>query len=208
VLETDRRGVPARLYYCLNLQRLVTLLLQHGQALSVADHGPKLEADHGPQLDTDHGPQLDTDHGPQLDAGDGQRQEADHGPHHNKIIEENIQESTRKIFPSPSQDTEPPRKKPGRQSTPKHPLPENFVVTPAMRTWAAERAPAVDLDFETEKLVMWATAKGVWRSDWVAAWRSWMLNAAKPGLRGQRRAASPRERHAGIQRWLDQKREP
>jgi hypothetical protein len=74
-----------------------------------------------------------------------------------------------------------------------------------MRTWAAERAPAVDLELETEKLVMWARAKGVWRSDWVATWRLWMLNAAKPEPRGQRRVSSPAERHAGIRTRLNQK---
>jgi hypothetical protein len=199
VLETTRQGIPAKLYYRLDLPRLVALLLQHGQAVSVAGHGRQQDSDHGLELDHDDGLQQVVDH--------SQRQAVGHDRQHKEIKKENIQESNKKIFPSSPQGGSTPRKKPGRQSMPKHPLPEDFVVTPAMRTWAAEHTPGVDLDHETLKLVAWARAKGVWRSDWIATWRYWMLNAAKPGLRSQRRAASPRERHAGIQRWLDQKRE-
>jgi hypothetical protein len=199
VLETTRQGIPARLYYRLDLPRLVALLRQHGDADVVADHDR--------HQGTDHGLELDPDDGLQQVAQNGQRQATGHGPHHNQIIEENIQESERKISPSPPQDAKTPRKKPGRQSTPKHPLPEDFMLTPAMRTWAAEHAPGVDLDHETAKLVAWARAKGEWRSDWVETWHLWMLNAAKPGLQGQRRPPTPPERHAGISAWLDQKRE-
>jgi hypothetical protein len=110
------------------------------------------------------------------------------------------------IPPSPPQGPTTPRQKRGRQSTPKHPLPEDFAITIEMRAWAGERIPQVDLEFETEKLVMWAQAKGVWRSDWTATWRSWMLNAVQHGRWGQRRAPSPPERHAGIRTWVDQKR--
>jgi hypothetical protein len=116
-----------------------------------------------------------------------------------------IEEIKGNIPPSPHGPTNPRRKR-GRQSTPEHPLPEDFVVTPPMRAWAADHAPHVDLDFETEKLVMWAKAKGAWRSDWVATWRLWLFNAATPGPRGQRRPSSPPERHAGIRTWVDQKR--
>jgi hypothetical protein len=84
-------------------------------------------------------------------------------------------------------------------------VPEDFVVTPVMRAWAAEHAPQVDLEHETLKLVAWARAKGEWRSDWNATWRLWVLNAAKPRSQGQRRPPSPPQRHAGIRTWLDQK---
>jgi hypothetical protein len=198
VLESTRRGVPAKLYYRVNLPQLAALLLQHGQAVSVAEHGPQLEAGDGLELDVDHGPQQG--------AGDGRRQAAAHGPHHIDIKEDNNQESKEKMSPSPPQGTDISPRKSGRQSTPKHPVPEDFTVTPAMRAWAAERTPHVDLDFETEKLVMWTKAKGAWRSDWTATWRLWMLNSAKSGPQGQRRAASPPARHTGVRRWLDEKR--
>jgi hypothetical protein len=71
VLETDRRGVPAKLYYRVNLQELVALLHQHGHAVSVADHAR--------QQDADYMPKLDPDHHPQQVADDGQRQAAGHG---------------------------------------------------------------------------------------------------------------------------------
>jgi len=74
VLETTRRGVPARLYYRVDLHRLAALLLQDGQAVSVTDHYR--------QQDNDHGLKLDPEHGPQHDAGDGRRQGARHGPRH------------------------------------------------------------------------------------------------------------------------------
>jgi len=198
VLETTRRGVPARLYYRVDLHRLAALFLQDGQAVSVTDHHR--------QQDADHGLKLDPEHGPQQDAGDGRRQGARHGPRHkenNKDIKEEIKGD---IPPSPPKGAGTPPKKPGRQSTPKHPVHEDFTVTSAMHTWAAEHASQVDLDHETLKLVAWARAKGECRSDWVETWKLWMLNAAKPGPRGQRRAASPPERHTGIRRWLDQKR--
>jgi hypothetical protein len=205
VLETARRGVPARLFSCINLPRLAALLLQHGQAVSVADHDRQQDADHGLELELDNGLQLGAGDGRPQDAGDGPPQAVGHGQRHkenNKDIKEEIKEDI-PLFP-PQGVTTPP-KKPGRRSTPKHPLPDDFTITAAMRAWAAEHAPQVDLEHETLKLVAWARAKGEWRSDWTATWRLWVLNAATPGPRGQRGAASPPERHAGIRTRLDQK---
>jgi hypothetical protein len=158
------------------------------------------------QQEPDHILELDPEDGPQQVVGDGQRQAAGDSRHDRENNKVNKKEIKGDIPPSPPQYPTNPRRKRGRQSTPKHPLPVDFSVTPAMRTWAAERTPHVDLDFETEKLVMWAKAKGAWRSDWTATWRLWMLNAAKSGSQGQRRAGSTPERHAGIRTWVDQKR--
>ena len=199
VLETDRRGVPAKLYYRVNLPELAALLLQHGQPMSVTDYAR--------QQDPDYSLELDRDDDLQQVAEDGQRQAAGHGPEHIKIIKENRKESKKKISASHPQGANTAPKKPGRQSSPKHPLPDDFAITAAMRAWAADHAPQVDLDHETLKLIAWARAKGEWRSDWVATWRLWLLNAAKPGLQGQRRAPSPPARHAGIRTWVDQKRQ-
>jgi hypothetical protein len=163
VLETDRRGVPARLYYRLDLARLAALLRLHGQVDSVADHTA--------QLDHDHILPLDPEHHPQQVAEDDQRQAAGHGPEDIKIIKDNRQESKKKISASHPQGANTAPKKPGRQSSPKHPLPDDFAITAAMRTWAADHAPQVDLDHETLKLIAWARAKGEWRSDWVETWK-------------------------------------
>jgi hypothetical protein len=113
VLETDRRGVPARLFYHVNLPRLAALLSQHGQADSVADHTA--------QLDHDHILQLDPEHHPQQVAGDGLPQATGYGLHHREIIEENIQESKEKMSISPPQGTNTPPRNPvanPRRSTP------------------------------------------------------------------------------------------
>ena len=53
--------------------------------------------------------------------------------------------------------------------------PEIFTVTDEMRAWAAEDSPGVDVDRETAKFKdhQFKTA----RSDWLAAWRSWIRRA-------------------------------
>jgi len=65
VLETRRRGVPAKLYYRLNLQQLAALLVAHDQRASVSEYGAKLDVPYGRTLDTDHGPPLVASYGPQ-----------------------------------------------------------------------------------------------------------------------------------------------
>jgi hypothetical protein len=74
VLDTVRQGMPARLFYRLDLPRLTVLLLQRGQAVSVGDHAR--------QQDADHGLELDPEHSPQQDGGDGRPQAVGHGPPH------------------------------------------------------------------------------------------------------------------------------
>lgn len=61
-------------------------------------------------------------------------------------------------------------------------IPQDFAVTDAMRRWAADKAPAVDVDTETDQFRdHWAaaTGKGSTKLDWVAAWRTWIRNAGK-----------------------------
>lgn len=56
-------------------------------------------------------------------------------------------------------------------------IPEPFVVTPEMVTWAREHAPHVDGARETERFVdFWRakTGQGATKRDWVATWRNWM----------------------------------
>lgn len=56
-------------------------------------------------------------------------------------------------------------------------MPDIFPVTDAMRRWAKERHITADLDRETEKWRNHHTAKGSTMKDWVACWRTWMLNS-------------------------------
>lgn len=58
---------------------------------------------------------------------------------------------------------------------PRKRCPESFEVTDAMRAWAAENAPDVDLQRETAKFRDHEFAKG--RTDWPATWRNWMREA-------------------------------
>lgn len=44
-----------------------------------------------------------------------------------------------------------------------------------LRAWAAERAPAVDLDIEHERFCNYWWGSGKTKRDWPATWRTWML---------------------------------
>lgn len=72
------------------------------------------------------------------------------------------------------------------ESTPKKPdpkgtrLPETFLLTKAMREWAKERAPTVNVVKETEKFVNHFRSKpgaGGRKLNWLLTWRNWILNA-------------------------------
>lgn len=56
-------------------------------------------------------------------------------------------------------------------------LPDTFLLTTEMARWARERAPAANISLETEKFCNHYRGKGETRADWVATWRTWMLNA-------------------------------
>lgn len=53
-------------------------------------------------------------------------------------------------------------------------LPRDFLITDAMRSWAQEKTPLVDLDAESEKFVDYFKACGKSMADWEATWRNWM----------------------------------
>lgn len=63
-------------------------------------------------------------------------------------------------------------------------IPEPFIVTRAMRDWAAESVPAVDVDRATESFVdYWRgkAGKDAVKKDWPATWRNSMRSAADRG---------------------------
>lgn len=71
----------------------------------------------------------------------------------------------------------------GKTSEPEKVLiPEDFEVTEAMRSWAAEKFPAVDVDEQTERFIEHAQANGRMMVDWTATWRTWIRRA--DGFRG------------------------
>lgn len=70
--------------------------------------------------------------------------------------------------------------------------PSDFELTPELRHFAWENAPAIDIDRETLKFRnhTFKTA----RSDWPATWKNWMLEAAD------------RKKPGGVQSFADQAR--
>ena len=90
-------------------------------------------------------------------------------------VTERVTNASCNATPDPTRPdpTRPPTKSVARkkQATP---APDIFPITDAMRKWAASKAPAVDIDDETEKLLDWARANGKTYTDWVATWRNWM----------------------------------
>ncbi|MCC5574534.1 hypothetical protein IMZ11_02625 [Microtetraspora sp. AC03309] len=104
-------------------------------------------------------------------------QGAPRGPSHSYMrvdVEEEDPSSSDSLFDLDSPASrEPETEKPAKRKTK---IPASFAVTPAMRSWAAETAPVVDIDFETAQFVDHWTAKGELRLDWVASWRTWMRN--------------------------------
>lgn len=58
-------------------------------------------------------------------------------------------------------------------------LPASFGVTEAMKAWAREKAPGVDLAHETDKFRNFHQSKGSTFKDWQAAWRTWITKAVE-----------------------------
>lgn len=95
-----------------------------------------------------------------------------------------------------------PKKKPSRKK-PELPLPDDFAPTDAMRAWAAENAPGVDVDRATAKFINHAQANDRRQRDWPAAWRNWMLNERPSNvvaIRGREQASTGPDWNAAMQR--------
>jgi hypothetical protein len=56
-----------------------------------------------------------------------------------------------------------------------HFVPDNFAVTEEMRVWACEKVAGIDVDLETESFRNWEFKTA--RTDWIRAWRGWMIRA-------------------------------
>lgn len=78
---------------------------------------------------------------------------------------------------SSSVSPEPKPRRPGRR------CPADFEVTAELRAWAAEKAPGIDVDRETEALRDWEFRTP--RSDWPATWRGWMRKASESRAGGR-----------------------
>lgn len=74
-------------------------------------------------------------------------------------------------------------------------LPDSFVASAAMREWAAERTPLVNVDTATERFVNhWRAKSGkdATKLDWAATWRNWLLRDQED--RANRTKLTPTER--------------
>ncbi|WP_322979148.1 DUF1376 domain-containing protein [Pseudomonas sp. C11] len=88
------------------------------------------------------------------------------------------------VVPLGDQSQGQPAKKPaarakpeGSRAKPKKPLQMPFLMTPEMLAWAKEKAPAVNLDRETERFCDYWTGTGKPMADWPSTWRNWMRRA-------------------------------
>ncbi|MEQ6329219.1 DUF1376 domain-containing protein [Pseudomonas chengduensis] len=88
------------------------------------------------------------------------------------------------IAPLGDQSQGQPAKKPaakakpeGARAKPRKPLQMPFLMTAEMLAWAKEKAPAVNLDRETERFCDYWTGTGKAMADWPSTWRNWMRRA-------------------------------
>lgn len=67
--------------------------------------------------------------------------------------------------------SKPDRKKPAKK------CPEDFTVTDDMQQWFSGKGYSFSIETETEKFLNFHGAKGSTFSDWVKAWKNWMIKA-------------------------------
>ena len=60
-----------------------------------------------------------------------------------------------------------------------HELPDDFTVTDAMRRWAHQTYPGLDLDFETAQFCRHHRSAGTKRKSWPDAWQKWVADSHK-----------------------------
>ncbi|CAE6950081.1 conserved protein of unknown function [Ectopseudomonas oleovorans] len=121
---------------------------------------------------TSHGPVTVTGHA-QVTAKTGNREGEGQG-----------QGKEPPIAPLGDQSQEQPAKKPaakaeskGTRAKQRKPLQLPFLMTGEMLAWAKEKAPAVNLDRETERFCDYWTGTGKAMADWPSTWRNWMRRA-------------------------------
>lgn len=94
-----------------------------------------------------------------------------------------------------------PAEKPTR-AKPKRALQLPFLMTSEMLAWAGEKAPAVNLDRETERFSDHFKGTGEPKADWPATWRNWMRRAQDDLER--RGMAKPVARNPNDTGWIEE----
>ncbi|WP_402843733.1 hypothetical protein [Microbacterium sp. GXS0129] len=80
-------------------------------------------------------------------------------------------------------------------------IPEPFIVTSAMREWAASETPHADVDACTRQFVdYWRAESGSRASkrDWVAAWRNWLRREEAPARTSPQRVPTRTEQNLAV----------
>lgn len=91
----------------------------------------------------------------------------------------------------------------GSRAKPRKPLQMPFLMTAEMLAWAKEKAPAVNLDRETERFCDYWTGTGKAMADWPSTWRNWMRRAQDDlERRGQGGGAAKSD--TNDTRWIDE----
>ncbi len=81
-------------------------------------------------------------------------------------------------------------------------IPETFLLTPEMRSWASERRPDVDLITETEKFCNHfrsATGRTAVKLDWLLTWKNWILNSKGNGSNQKNNGSGPKSNVAALE---------
>ena len=86
------------------------------------------------------------------------------------------------------------KKKEGEARKRAHRLPDDWVPTDKLLTWAAGKVPNVNTTYETEKFKDYFIGKGRTYVDWGRTWQNWMRKANEGGNRGRRDRLGPTER--------------
>lgn len=94
------------------------------------------------------------------------------------LIPDSLIEDSKNIS---AQQAESPQKEKAKRSTK---IPDPFLLTPEMRAWAAEHAPALNIRDETENFVDYWRGAGKPKADWIATWRTWMRKNQKDAAKG------------------------
>lgn len=119
--------------------------------------------------------------------------------------EEKRREEEPTPFVSPQGVDTPPGSERARKSQGKTRIPDPFLVSPLMTQWAIEKAPAVNLQRETETFVNYWRGSGGTKADWGATWRTWMLKAQGDAERRPPRPKAPRPSASSVAdtSWMD-----
>jgi hypothetical protein len=80
--------------------------------------------------------------------------------------------------------------KPNKKTRPQKRCPEDFVLTDALKVWASQKAPSVNIEAETERFRDYEFHTA--HCDWEATWREWMRKSLekKGGSSGTSRQVS------------------